>query len=88
MATLIPIASACLCLSVKQSIRKSQFYNHGISYIVYRVLGSERTSRSRVASISRLLQIKGPFAKETNKRDDILQKRRINFRSLLIVATP
>jgi len=44
MATLIPIASACLCLSVKQSIRTSQVYNHGISYVVYRVLGSERTS--------------------------------------------
>ena len=28
------------------------------------------------------------FAKETNKRDDILQKRAIILRSLLIVATP
>jgi len=28
------------------------------------------------------------FAKEPCKRDDILQKRPINFRSILMVATP
>ena len=41
-----------------------------------------------VASTSRLLKIIGLFAKEPYKRDDILQKRRIILRSLLIVATP
>ena len=41
-----------------------------------------------VATISRLLKIKVSFAKETYQRDDILQKRPIIFRSLLIVATP
>jgi len=43
-----------------------------------------------VATISRLLKIKVRVfcAKEPYKRDDILQKRPIIFRSLLIVATP
>jgi len=41
-----------------------------------------------VASISRHLKIIVSFAKETYKRDDILQKRPIILRSLLIVATP
>jgi len=41
-----------------------------------------------VATISRLLKILGLFAKEPCKRDDILQKRPIILRSLLIVATP
>ena len=41
-----------------------------------------------VASISRLLKIKVSFAKEPYKRDDILQKRPIISRRLLIVATP
>jgi len=34
------------------------------------------------------LKLKVPFAKEPYKRDDILQKRPIILRSLLIVATP
>jgi len=41
-----------------------------------------------VATISRLLKIIGSFAKEPYKTDDILQKRPIILRSLLIVATP
>ena len=41
-----------------------------------------------VATISRLLKLKRLFAKEPYKRDDILQKRPIIFRSLLSVATP
>jgi len=44
--------------------------------------------RYGVATNSRLLQIIGLFAKEPYKRDDILQKRPIILRSLLIVATP
>jgi len=34
------------------------------------------------------LKLEGSFAKETYKRDDILQKRPIILRSLLIIATP
>ena len=41
-----------------------------------------------VATISRLLKITVSFAKEPYKRDDILQKRPIISRSLLIEATP
>ena len=41
-----------------------------------------------VATIRRLLEIIGLFAKEPYKRDDILQKRPMILRSLLIVATP
>ena len=41
-----------------------------------------------VATISRLVKIIVSFAKEPYKRDDILQKRPIILRSLLIVATP
>jgi len=41
-----------------------------------------------VATISRLLIMIGLFAKEPYKRDDILQKRLIILRGLLIVATP
>jgi len=44
--------------------------------------------RYGVATISRLLKIQVSFAKEPSKRDDILQKRPIIFRSLLIAATP
>jgi len=44
--------------------------------------------RYGVATISRLLKLQVSFAKEPYKRDDILQKRPIIFRSLLIVATP
>ena len=44
--------------------------------------------RYGVATISRLLKIQVSFAKEPYKRDDILQKRPIIFRSLLIAATP
>ena len=40
-----------------------------------------------VATIRRLLKISVSFAKEPYKRDDILQKRPIISRSLLIVAT-
>jgi len=39
-----------------------------------------------VASSSRLLKITGLFAKEPCKRDDILQKRPVILRSLLIEA--
>jgi len=38
--------------------------------------------------ISRLLKIVGLFAKDPHKRDDILKKRPVILRSLLIVATP
>jgi len=38
--------------------------------------------------MSRLLKIIVSFAKEPYKRDDVLQKRPIILRSLLIVATP
>jgi len=41
-----------------------------------------------VATISRLLKIIDSFAKKPYKRDDILQKRYIILRSLLLVATP
>jgi len=41
-----------------------------------------------VATISKLLKIIGLFCKRAQKRDDILQKRRIFLRSPLIVATP
>ena len=41
-----------------------------------------------VAQISRLLKFLCFFAKESHTRDDILQKRSIIVRSLLIVATP
>ena len=41
-----------------------------------------------VASTSRLLKTIGLFAKEPYKSDDILQKRPLILRSLLIVATP
>jgi len=46
-----------------------------------------------MASISRLLQMIGlfakePYAKEPYKREDILQKRPVILRSLLIEATP
>jgi len=41
-----------------------------------------------VAMIRRLRKIIGPFAKEPFKRDNILNKRPIILRSLLIVATP
>ena len=41
-----------------------------------------------VASSSRLLKIYVSFAKEPYKKDDILQKRPVTSRSLLIVATP
>ena len=44
--------------------------------------------RYGVASVGRLLKIIGSFAKEPYKRDDILQKRPIILRHLLIVATP
>ena len=40
-----------------------------------------------MASISRLLKIKVSCAKETYKKDDILRKRPIILRGLLIVAT-
>jgi len=40
-----------------------------------------------MATISRLLKIEVFFAKEPYKTGDILQKRRILLRSLLIVAT-
>jgi len=48
-------------------------------------------SEDGVAAISRLLKIISlfcTFAKEPHKRDDILKKRPIILRSLLIVATP
>jgi len=41
-----------------------------------------------VAMTSRLLKIIGLFSKELYKRDYILQKRPIIFRSLLMVGTP
>jgi len=41
-----------------------------------------------VDTISRLLKIMGLFCKEPYKRDDILQKRPIILKSLLIVAAP
>ena len=41
-----------------------------------------------MATISRLLKIIGFFAKEPYKTEDILQKRPIILRSLLIEATP
>ena len=47
----------------------------------------EMYMRYGVATMSRLLKIVS-FAKEPYKRDDILQKRLIILRSLLIVATP
>jgi len=45
-------------------------------------------SKYGAAAISRLLQIIGLFAKDPHKRDDILQKRPMILRSLLIVTTP
>jgi len=47
-----------------------------------------RTCTYAVATIGRLLKILGLFCKRAHKRDDILQKRPMIFRSLLIVATP
>ena len=44
--------------------------------------------RYGVATRSRLLKIIGLFAKQPYKRDDILQKRPIILRRLLLVATP
>ena len=41
-----------------------------------------------VATISRLLKTTGLFCKKPCTRDDILQKRHIILRSLLIVVTP
>jgi len=41
-----------------------------------------------VAMISRLLKLYVSFAKEPYKREDILQKRPIIYRSLQTVATP
>jgi len=41
-----------------------------------------------VATSSRLLKLQVSFAKEPYERDDILQKRLIILRGLLIVATP
>ena len=38
--------------------------------------------------MSGLLRIIGPFYKEPYKKNDILQKRPIILRSLVIVATP
>jgi len=40
-----------------------------------------------VPTISRLLTIIGPFAKEPCKTDDILQKRPVILRSLLMVGS-
>jgi len=39
-------------------------------------------------TISRLFKLYVSFAKEPHKRDDILQKRPVILRSLLVVATP
>ena len=39
-------------------------------------------------TISRLLKLQVSFAKEPYKRDDVLHKRPMILRSLLIVATP
>jgi len=41
-----------------------------------------------VATIRGSFKLQGSFAKETYKKNDILQKRPIILRSLLIVATP
>jgi len=41
-----------------------------------------------VATIIGSLKLQVSFAKEPYKRDDILQKRPVILRSLLIVATP
>ena len=55
---------------------------------------SERDKETITAGIARALQLVGSlkswvsFAKEPHKRDDILQKRPIILRSLLMVATP
>jgi len=50
--------------------------------------GAVYANGNGVATISRLLKIIGLFAKEPYKRDNVLQKRPIILRSLLIVATP
>jgi len=41
-----------------------------------------------VATVSRILKIMSLFCKGALKKDDILQKRPVNFRSLLIETTP
>ena len=41
-----------------------------------------------MACSSRLLKLQVSFAKEPYERDDILQKRPVILRSLLVVATP
>ena len=72
-----------VCCSVLQCVAVCTLAGHGC------------TARRRiciyiygVATISRLLKITGLFTKEPYKRDDILQKRHLILRSLLIVATP
>ena len=65
--------SVCSCKSEHHiKVRVSTLRAHTMGWL--RLVGS--------------LKSKVSFAKETYKRDDILQKRPIILRSLLIVATP
>ena len=56
---------------------------------ILQIMSNTSVDSFGVATISRLLKmIEVSFAKEPYRRDDILQKRPIILRSLLIVATP
>jgi len=77
----------CVCVFVFVCVRASRTDLHTL----LRVDMLRRSCEGHiygVATISRLLQIIGLFYKTAYKRDDILQKRPVILRSLIIEATP
>jgi len=84
---LVCLFDACMSYSYLKQVRCVSIYvvhvNLIISYSFF-----DKSMAYGVATMSRLLKIKVSFAKEPYCRDDILQKRPIILRGLLIVATP
>ena len=80
-----------LCCSVLQCVAVRYSASQCIAMccsVLQCVIASIRNRGYGEATISRLLKSTGSFAKELYKRDDILQKRPIILRHLLMVATP
>ena len=73
----------CVCVCVRACVC--------VSVLICKGVYKEDTPREGTMGWLRLvgsLKLQVSFAKEPYKRDDILQKRPIILRSLLIVATP
>ena len=80
--------SLSLSLSVSISVSVSVCVCHGCDYLVSLTEGEWVGGGMGWLRLLGSFKLQVSFAKEPYKRDDILQKRPINLRSLLIVATP